>query len=406
MTKKSSNRKQLGLYALNLPIIIVLMMGLSEGIQSPSEIKGLMKNEFEIFTASEAYEPPVFPGCELLASEVDRQSCSQEKLMGYIFQNIRYPQSAREKNQMGTVVFSLVIGKDGSPQEIHLQKSVSDELDGELKRVLEAMPKWSVVSEEHLSESVVVAVPIQFQLEGVDSHVFETAAEIDLKSQYGDRLGVVVGYPSEKGTSSEGGVRIKNSEGADLVKFQEDMEPLYIIDGKEVDGFIDMDPDFIASINVLKGDSAIEKYGNKGKNGVIEIISKGEESVGEDALEGQYEQEVEVFEVVKQMPLFAGAKNQEESNQKLVSYIGNNLKYPESEKEVGAEGTVVVRFVVTREGLVSQIEVLKSFSDACSAAVVQMIENMNKLPEKWTPGYHRGKTANVKLALPVNFKLP
>jgi hypothetical protein len=35
-----------------------------------------------------------------------------------------------------------------------------------------------------------------------------------------------------------------------------------------------------------------------------------------------------------------------------------------------------------------------------------MIENMNNLPEKWTPGFHKGKVANVKLALPVNFKLP
>lgn len=397
---------QLGMYALNFPIIFLLMIGLSDGIQSPSEIRDLVKNEFEIFTVSDAYVPPVFPGCELLDSEVDRQTCSQEKMMGYIFQNLTYPLSAREKNQMGTVVFSLKIGKDGSPQEIKLKKSVSDELDRELRRVLEAMPKWSVVSGEELSESVVVDVPIRFQLEGVAPQVFETEVEMDLKSQYGNRLGVVVGYPSEKSTSNEGGVKIRNSEGADLVKFAEDKEPLYIIDGKEVEGFVDMDPDFIVSINVLKGDSAIEKYGNKGKNGVIEIISNGKESVGQDGLESQYGQEVEVFEVVKQMPLFAGAKNQEESNQKLVSYISSNLEYPESEKERGAEGTVVVQFVVNQEGSVSRIEVLKSFSDACSAAVVQMIENMNNLPEKWTPGFHKGKVANVKLALPVNFKLP
>lgn len=390
MTKKSSNRMQLGMYALNFPIIFLLMIGLSDSIQSPSEIRNLMKNELEIFTASDTVEPPVFQGCEVLASEVDRQTCSHEKMMGYIFQNLTYPLSARQKNQMGTVVFSMVIGKDGSPQEINLQKSVSDEMDRELRRVLEAMPKWTVVSSEESSELYIVDVPIRFQLEGVDPHIFETEAEMDLKSQYGNRLGVVVGYPSEKSSSIEGGVK----------------EPLYIIDGKEVEGFIDMDPDFIASINVLKGESAMEKYGSKGKNGVIEITSNGKESVGEDALEGQPGQEVEVFEVVKQMPLFAGAKNQEESNQKLVSYISSNLKYPESEKEAGAEGTVVVQFVVTQEGMVNRIEVLKSFSDACSAAVVQMIENMNNLPERWTPGFHKGKVANVKLALPVNFKLP
>ena len=36
----------------------------------------------------------------------------------------------------------------------------------------------------------------------------------------------------------------------------------------------DMSPDKIKSINVLKGESAIKKYGDKGKNGVIEITTK------------------------------------------------------------------------------------------------------------------------------------
>ena len=381
---------QFGMYALNFPIIFLMMIGLSDGIQSPAELGKLTQTEFRVLTNSDVWEPPVFSGCEDLPSEAERQGCSQEKMMEYIFQNIRYPQSARGKNQMGTVVFSVEIGKDGKLQEIEMERSVSDELDRELKRVLSAMPDWSVVPGKKPSELHIVKIPIRFQLEGVDPHIFESEEEMDVKGLYGDRLGVVVGYPSEKSTPGEGG----------------DKEPLYIIDGKEVDGFIDMDPDFIASINVLKGESALEKYGSKGKNGVIEITSNGKQTVEKDTLEGQPVQEVEVFEVVKQMPLFAGAKNQEESNQKLVSYISGNLKYPESEKEAGAEGTVVVQFVVTQEGMVNRIEVLKSFSDACSASVVQMIENMNNLPERWTPGFHKGKVANVKLALPVNFKLP
>jgi outer membrane receptor for ferrienterochelin and colicin len=50
---------------------------------------------------------------------------------------------------------------------------------------------------------------------------------------------------------------------------------LYIVDGKEMkSGNIkDIDADTIKSINVLKGDAA-KLYGEKGKNGVIEIITK------------------------------------------------------------------------------------------------------------------------------------
>jgi hypothetical protein len=51
---------------------------------------------------------------------------------------------------------------------------------------------------------------------------------------------------------------------------------LIIVNGKEIKNkkLKDFSPRIIESINVLKGESAIEKYGDKGKNGVIEITLK------------------------------------------------------------------------------------------------------------------------------------
>jgi hypothetical protein len=53
-------------------------------------------------------------------------------------------------------------------------------------------------------------------------------------------------------------------------------KPLYIVDGKEVKEkkFKALAPEEIATINVFKGDKAIEKYGKKAKDGVIEITTK------------------------------------------------------------------------------------------------------------------------------------
>ena len=53
-------------------------------------------------------------------------------------------------------------------------------------------------------------------------------------------------------------------------------EPLYLLEGKEItkEKLGKINPDTIQSINVLKGDNAIKKFGSKGKNGVIEIILK------------------------------------------------------------------------------------------------------------------------------------
>jgi hypothetical protein len=54
--------------------------------------------------------------------------------------------------------------------------------------------------------------------------------------------------------------------------------PLYVLDGKVVDKSVvdKKDPSSIKSINVLKGKSAKDKYGEKGKNGVLEITLKKE----------------------------------------------------------------------------------------------------------------------------------
>ncbi len=56
-------------------------------------------------------------------------------------------------------------------------------------------------------------------------------------------------------------------------------QPLIVMDGKIMDkgkNLNEIDPDSIESINVLKGKSAEEKYGDKGANGVIEIVTKKE----------------------------------------------------------------------------------------------------------------------------------
>lgn len=52
-------------------------------------------------------------------------------------------------------------------------------------------------------------------------------------------------------------------------------EPLIILDGKTIKGTVDsISPETIESITILKGISAIDKYGEEGKNGVLIITSK------------------------------------------------------------------------------------------------------------------------------------
>lgn len=68
----------------------------------------------------------------------------------------------------------------------------------------------------------------------------------------------------------------ENDVSTNLTKIASDNNPLFILNGKEISKqeMDEINPDSIESVSVLKGESAIKKYGDKAKDGVVEIISK------------------------------------------------------------------------------------------------------------------------------------
>ena len=70
---------------------------------------------------------------------------------------------------------------------------------------------------------------------------------------------------------------------ANVVKLEElDPKPLYVVDGIPMDDKFNIEsinPEEIKEITVLKDDNAAGKYGEAGKNGVIEIVTKNPQTV-------------------------------------------------------------------------------------------------------------------------------
>ncbi|SHM52484.1 TonB-dependent outer membrane receptor, SusC/RagA subfamily, signature region [Cyclobacterium lianum] len=81
----------------------------------------------------------------------------------------------------------------------------------------------------------------------------------------------VIGYGNNNFTNKNQSIRIVDSNGGND-------NPLYLVidDGKEkmVENLTAIQPDDIESVSVLKGPSAVKKYGAKGKNGVVVITLK------------------------------------------------------------------------------------------------------------------------------------
>ena len=106
-------------------------------------------------------------------------------------------------------------------------------------------------------------------------------------------------------------------------------------------------------------------------------------------------QEEVVFQVVEEMPQFPGGLGE------AMKFLAKNIKYPVEAQQAKIEGRVIVRFVVGRDGSVSNVEVVRGVSPELDAEAVRVVSLM----PKWIPGKQRGKAVAVKYTMPIMFRL-
>ena len=112
-----------------------------------------------------------------------------------------------------------------------------------------------------------------------------------------------------------------------------------------------------------------------------------------------------IFAVVEEMPMFGGCKTKKCSDEKLIKYLQDNLKYPKVALDAKVEGKVFVQFVIRNDGAVSDIEVVRDIGAGCGQAAADLVLEMNDLDEGWTPGFQNGESVNVMYTIPVTYKL-
>lgn len=141
---------------------------------------------------------------------------------------------------------------------------------------------------------------------------------------------------------------------------------------------------------------------------VLEEIDAGVETVegSKDAppdlgdIDGTSDVVAEVVEekpytYVEQMPTFPGGESE------MMKYLGKNIRYPAAAQRAGIEGIVVLSFVVSKTGEISEIEVLKSLGGGTDEEAVRVVKTM----PKWTPGKQNGRAVPVRYTLPVRYTI-
>ena len=112
-------------------------------------------------------------------------------------------------------------------------------------------------------------------------------------------------------------------------------------------------------------------------------------------LKNQSVKEDETFNFVEQMPEFP------DGPAAMQKFIRDNLRYPEEARLKKIEGTVVVQFLITKEGKLTKATVTRGIGYGCDEEAVRVIQSM---PD-WKPGKYKNKEVPVNFTLPVKFKL-
>jgi|WetSurMetagenome_2_1015567.scaffolds.fasta_scaffold00213_18 TonB family protein len=107
------------------------------------------------------------------------------------------------------------------------------------------------------------------------------------------------------------------------------------------------------------------------------------------------DESAEIYQFVEEMPSYPGG------DESMLSFIAQNIKYPQTAMENGISGKVIVQFVVYSNGSIGQIKVLRSIEESLDNEAIRVV----KLFPKFTPGKHNGKAVNVYYVLPVKFDL-
>lgn len=101
----------------------------------------------------------------------------------------------------------------------------------------------------------------------------------------------------------------------------------------------------------------------------------------------------EPFTFVEQMPAFPGG------TEAMYAFISRNMRYPAVARENNISGTVVLQFVISKEGEILQARVIRKIGGGCDEEALRVV---NMMP-RWKPGVHNGRNVPVTLTLPVKF---
>lgn len=306
-----------------------------------------------------------------------------EGLLDYYINNLSYPAKAQEAGIAGKIYIQFVVEADGTVSNEKLLRGIGGGCDEEALRVIHEMPAWNPGIQKGVPVRVLHTLPIKFSLDPTKPSQTKIFLEADSLPEF-------VGGNDALNEYLE--LRIQNYDGYIDTTIAHNVDVYFVV---ETDGNLSniMVKDSIengldsVAINMVKNMPAW-KPGKIGNTEIrmmmyvpINLTNNNSDST--------------ILTCIESMPEFPGGM------QKLMNFLGKNIKYPAKAKMKRIQGNVLVNFVVEADGSITNLKVIKGIGGGCDEEAIRVLSTM----PKWNPGKQLGKPVKVSYNLPVKFSL-
>lgn len=171
---------------------------------------------------------------ETVVDRLPKLKNSGGNFIKYISKNIEYPENAKLRGIEGDVWVAFVVAKNGEVSDVKVEKSVDPSLDQAVIDFVKKSGTWKPGQKDGQDVNTQMIVPVKFTLSENERNLADQLKTFNLM----------------------------------------DGRPLFVLDNKIVDEVVQIEEYNVKSIRVIKGQKAVELYGEQGRNGVVVMTSK------------------------------------------------------------------------------------------------------------------------------------
>ncbi len=103
----------------------------------------------------------------------------------------------------------------------------------------------------------------------------------------------------------------------------------------------------------------------------------------------------QIFQIVEDAPVPKGGL------ESFYNYVAENLRYPQQAIRMGVTGNVFLKFVVEKDGRLTDVQAVKGIGSGCDEEAVRVLASA----PAWIPGKQRGRPVRVSMVIPIRFVL-